>query len=274
MQGIYSPTTGRIKVGEHINFKYFDQNKESIYLDRTPWKTMTESGEYVDFKGEKIHVLSYLKKFLFDEKKSLQSNSTLSGGEKARLLLAKLFLNEHNFLILDEPTNDLDFETLNLLKQSIKNYDGTVLIISHDRFFLDHTIDKLLVFENDNKILKYVGNFSNYYEKYGLSKLTVNETESKLRQKEFKNKKSSENIIKKKLTFKETYELKILPQQIENLEKELKQLEILLSKDNLYNDDKKTFDETINLITKTKNKLSLAEEKWLQIQILNDEINK
>ncbi|MFL2830919.1 MAG: ABC-F family ATP-binding cassette domain-containing protein, partial [Candidatus Puniceispirillales bacterium] len=274
LQGIYSPTIGRIKVGEHINLKYFDQNKESIYLDSTPWRTMTESGDYVDFKGEKIHVLSYLKKFLFDEKKSLQSNSTLSGGEKARLLLAKLFLNEHNFLILDEPTNDLDFETLNLLKQSIKNYDGTVLIISHDRFFLDHTIDRLLVFENDNKILKYVGNFSNYYEKYGLSKLRVNETESKFRQKEFKNKKSSENIIKKKLTFKETYELKILPQQIENLEKELKQLEILLSKDNLYNDDKKTFDETINLITKTKNKLSLAEEKWLQIQILNDEINK
>ena len=274
MQGIYSPTIGRIKVGEHINLKYFDQNKESIYLDSTPWRTMTESGDYVDFKGEKIHVLSYLKKFLFDEKKSLQSNSTLSGGEKARLLLAKLFLNEHNFLILDEPTNDLDFKTLNLLKESIKNYDGTVLIISHDRFFLDHTIDKLLVFENDNKILKYVGNFSNYYEKYGLSKLRVNETESKFRQKEFKNKKSSENIIKKKLTFKETYELKILPQQIENLEKELKQLEILLSKDNLYNDDKKTFDETINLITKTKNKLSLAEEKWLQIQILNDEINK
>ena len=274
LQGIYSPTIGRIKVGEHINLKYFDQNKESIYLDSTPWRTMTESGDYVDFKGEKIHVLSYLKKFLFDEKKSLQSNSTLSGGEKARLLLAKLFLNEHNFLILDEPTNDLDFETLNLLKQSIKNYDGTVLIISHDRFFLDQTIDRLLVFENNNKILKHVGNFSNYYEKYGLSKLKVNETESKFRQKEFKNKKSSENIIKKKLTFKETYELKILPQQIENLEKELKQLEILLSKDNLYNDDKKTFDETINLITKTKKELSLAEEKWLKIQILNDEINK
>ena len=213
LQGIYSPTIGRIKVGEHINLKYFDQNKESIYLDSTPWRTMTESGDYVDFKGEKIHVLSYLKKFLFDEKKSLQSNSTLSGGEKARLLLAKLFLNEHNFLILDEPTNDLDFETLNLLKESIKNYDGTVLIISHDRFFLDQTIDRLLVFENNNKILKHVGNFSNYYEKYGLSRLRVNETESKLRQ-------------------------------------------------------------TINLITKTKNKLSLAEEKWLQIQILNDEINK
>ena len=130
---------------------------------------MTKSGDYVDFKGEKIHVLSYLKKFLFNEKKSLQSNSTLSGGEKARLLLAKLFLNDHNFLILDEPTNDLDFETLNLLKENIKNYDGTVLIISHDRFFLDHTIDKLLVFENSNKILKHDGNFSDYYEKYGWS---------------------------------------------------------------------------------------------------------
>ena len=173
MQGIISPTTGRIKVGEHIKIKYFDQNKESIDLDSTPWRTMSESGDYVDFKGEKIHVLSYLKKFLFDEKKSLQSNSTLSGGEKARLLLAKLFLNEHNFLILDEPTNDLDFETLNLLKENVKNYDGTVLIISHDRFFLDHTVDKLIVFENNGQILKYEGNFSNYYDKYGLSLIHI-----------------------------------------------------------------------------------------------------
>ena len=85
--------------------------------------------------GDKIHVLSYLKKFLFDEKKSLQRNSTLSGGEKVRLSLAELFINKHNFLILDEPTNDLDFDTLDLLRVVIKNYDGTVLIISHDRFF-------------------------------------------------------------------------------------------------------------------------------------------
>ncbi len=274
LQGILSPTHGRIKIGEHIKIKYFDQNKESIDLDSTPWRTMAESGDYVEFKGEKIYVLSYLKKFLFDGKKSLQNNSTLSGGEKARLLLAKLFLNEHNFLILDEPTNDLDFETLNLLKENVKNYDGTVLIISHDRFFLDHTIDKLLVFENNNKILKHEGNFTSYYEKYGLSKIKSNEKQKNFKKREFSNNKSV--LIphkKKKLSYKDTYELKILPQKIEEMEKKLKKLEILLNKKNLYSDDKKKFDDTIKQIDETKIKLSFAEERWLQIQILDDEIN-
>ena len=171
LQGIYSPKTGKIKFGENVNIKYFDQNKENINLNKTPWSTLAGNGDHVDFMGDKIHVLSYLKKFLFDEKKSLQSNSTLSGGEKVRLSLAELFINKHNFLILDEPTNDLDFDTLDLLKVVIKNYDGTVLIISHDRFFLDNTVEKLLVFENNNRILKHEGNFSDYYEKFGLEKL-------------------------------------------------------------------------------------------------------
>ena len=95
------------------------------------------------------------------------------------MLIAKTFLNEHNFLILDEPTNDLDFETLNLLKVVIKNYDGTVLIISHDRFFLDSTVEKLLVFENNNKILKHEGNFSDYYEKFGTVQLKINNNNTK-----------------------------------------------------------------------------------------------
>ena len=274
LQGIFSPTAGKIKLGEHIKIKYFDQNKEVIDFNSTPWRTITETGDYVVFKGEKIHVLSYLKKFLFDEQKSLQSNSTLSGGEKARLLLAKLFLNEHNFLILDEPTNDLDFETLNLLMENIKNYDGTILIISHDRYFLDHTIDELIVFEINNKILKHKGNFSNYYEKYGLSKLRLNETKNNFKMQKLNKKKIKKLRNKKrKLTFNDTYELNTLPHKIREMEKKLKQLEILLGKDNLYNDDKKTFDNTIDQIGEIKKKLSFAEERWLQIKILSDEIN-
>ena len=198
LQGIYSPTSGKIKIGEHINIKYFDQIKESILIDSTPWRTVTDTGDYVSFMGKKIHVLSYLKKFLFDKKKSLQSNSTLSGGEKVRLLFAKLFLNDHNFLILDEPTNDLDFETLNLLKENIKNYDGTVLIISHDRFFLDNTINKLLIFENNNKILKHEGNFSDYYIKNGLSKLKKIKTKNDFKQKPLNKKKFNKIKITKK----------------------------------------------------------------------------
>ena len=122
--------------------------------------------------------------------------------------------------------------------------------------------------------MEHKGNFSDSFEKYGLSKLKVNVPHIKFKQKEFNNKKTKENIKRKtKSSFKDTYELKILPQKIEQMEKKLKELEILLTKENLYNDDKKTFDDTINQIGAIKTKLSIAEERWLQIEILNDEIN-
>ena len=273
LQGIYNPTNGKVKLGERLNIKYFDQNKEAIDLDSSPWKTLSSKGDHVEFNGKKIHILSYLKKFLFDEKKSMQKNSTLSGGEKVRLLLCKLFLNEHNFLILDEPTNDLDFETLNLLKDNIKNYDGTVLIISHDRYFLDQTINKLLVFENDNSINKHEGNFSDYYLKYGFGKLKKIKNNLILKTTNLKNKTQTKNLSPKiKLSFKNSYDLKVLPDKIKLLEIELNKLEILLDNQELYKENNKVFNETIIEISKKKNELSAAEDKWLELQILVENI--
>ena len=274
IQRIILPTKGKIKTGENINIKYFDQNKEAIDLSLSPWTTLTSDGEYVNFLDQKIHVLSYLKMFLFDEKKSLQKNSALSGGEKVRLLLAKLFLNDHNFLILDEPTNDLDFYTLNILKNIIKKYDGTVLIISHDRYFLDNTIDKLLVFENNYKILKHEGNFSSYQQKFGLSKLKSKITNKPRKQSVSK----SNNFIPKnnnlkKLSYKDGYELSILPEKISKLEKRLHLLEEDLKDTDLYHKDVKKFNAITTEITTIKQDLSIKEERWLQLQILNEEIN-
>ncbi len=271
LQGIYPPKNGKIKFGANVNVKYFDQNKQSIYLNKTPWSTLAENGNYVDFMGDKIHVLSYLKKFLFDEKKSLQSNLTLSGGEKVRLSLAKLFLNKHNFLILDEPTNDLDFDTLNLLETSIKNYDGTVLIISHDRFFLDNTVEKLIVFENNNRILKHEGNFSDYYEKFGLEKIKIINDPVKTK---ISNKKIiSKKFNTKKMSYKDTYNLEMLPLKIEKLEKELKEHETILNDTDLFKNNRKAFDKAVIEITNLKKMISETENKWLELQILNDDIN-
>ena len=274
LQGIYKPTKGKVKIGERVNVKYFDQNKELIKLDSTPWKTLINEGDHVEFLGKKIHVLSYLKKFLFDEKKSLQNNSTLSGGEKVRLLLAKLFLNNHNFLILDEPTNDLDFETLKLLKENISNYDGTILVISHDRYFLDHTVNKLLVFENNNQIFQHEGNFTEYFKKYGLSKLIKSNTKNINSNKVLiKTHIKPIKILKKKLTFKENYNLKALPDKIEKLEIKLKKSEAILDNNELYYNDKITFDKTLVEITNIKKEITLAEDELLDLQILQDEIN-
>ena len=274
IQGLILPSKGKIKTGENINIKYFDQNKETIDPKLTPWRSLSDEGDHVNFMGQKIHVLSYLKMFLFNEKKSLQSNSSLSGGEKVRLLLAKLFLNDHNFLILDEPTNDLDFYTLNILKDIIKKYDGTVLIISHDRFFLDHTIDKLLVFENDNKITKHEGNFSSYYSKYGLSKVRkIKSTQSVKRNIQKTNKFVNTGSNVKKLSYKEAYALTVLPKEISKLEDKLNLLEKQLNEENLYHNDFNKFNSIISEITKIKDDLSTKEDNWLKLQILNEEIN-
>ncbi|MDC1066569.1 ABC-F family ATP-binding cassette domain-containing protein [Alphaproteobacteria bacterium] len=274
IQGLILPSKGKIKTGENINIKYFDQNKETIDPKLTPWRSLSDEGDHVNFLGQKIHVLSYLKMFLFNEKKSLQSNSSLSGGEKVRLLLAKLFLNDHNFLILDEPTNDLDFYTLNILKDIIKKYDGTVLIISHDRFFLDHTIDKLLVFENDNKITKHEGNFSSYYSKYGLSKVRkIRPTQSVKRNIQKTNKFVNKGPNVKKLSYKEAYALTVLPKEISKLEDKLNLLEKQLNEENLYHNDFNKFNSIISKITKIKDDLSTKEDNWLKLQILNEEIN-
>jgi len=274
IQGLILPSKGKIKTGENINIKYFDQNKETIDPKLTPWRSLSDEGDHVNFMGQKIHVLSYLKMFLFNEKKSLQSNSSLSGGEKVRLLLAKLFLNDHNFLILDEPTNDLDFYTLNILKDIIKKYDGTVLIISHDRFFLDHTIDKLLVFENDNKITKHEGNFSSYYSKYGLSKVRkIKSTQSVKRNIQKTNKFVNKGPNVKKLSYKEAYALTVLPKEISKLEDKLNLLEKQLNEENLYHNDFNKFNSIISEITKIKDDLSTKEDDWLKLQILSEEIN-
>ena len=274
IQGLILPSKGKIKTGENINIKYFDQNKETIDPKLTPWRSLSDEGDHINFMGQKIHVLSYLKMFLFNEKKSLQSNSSLSGGEKVRLLLAKLFLNDHNFLILDEPTNDLDFYTLNILKDIIKKYDGTVLIISHDRFFLDHTIDKLLVFENDNKITKHEGNFSSYYSKYGLSKVRkIKSTQSVKRNIQKTNKFVNKGPNVKKLSYKEAYALTVLPKEISKLEDKLNLLEKQLNEENLYHNDFNKFNSIISEITKIKDDLSTKEDNWLKLQILNEEIN-
>ena len=274
IQGIVLPSRGKIKTGENINIKYFDQNKESIEEELTPWSSLCKDGGHVNFLGQKIHVLSYLNMFLFNEKKSLQNNSSLSGGEKVRLLLAKLFLNNHNLLILDEPTNDLDFYTLNILKDIIKNYDGTVLIISHDRYFLDNTIDKLLVFENDNKIIKHEGDFSSYYHKYGLSNLRKSKSKKFLKQNDQKSNRfiNKETNIKK-LSFKEAYALSVLPEEISKLENKLNLLINQLDEENLYYKDFKKFNSITSEITKTKKDLSIKEDKWLKLQILSEEIN-
>ena len=160
---IVKPDSGRVRHGFDLIPAYFDQRREALDRDRSPWTTLSDGGsDMIEVAGQTKHVTSYLRDFMFDEIKMTQRVSTLSGGEQNRLLLAKLFAQSHNFLVLDEPTNDLDIETLELLQEVIADYDGTVLIVSHDRDFLDRTVTGILAFEGDAKIVSHAGGYSDY----------------------------------------------------------------------------------------------------------------
>ena len=160
---ITKPDSGRVRQGFGLIPAYFDQRREALDRDQSPWTILSEGGsDMIEVAGQSKHVTSYLRDFMFDDVKMTQRVSTLSGGEQNRLLLAKLFAQTHNFLVLDEPTNDLDIETLELLQEVIADYDGTVLIVSHDRDFLDRTVTGILAFEGEAKIVAHAGGYSDY----------------------------------------------------------------------------------------------------------------
>ena len=157
------PQAGYVKLGFGLEAAYFDQNRAALNPESSPWTTLCpDGGETVEIDGKARHVTSYLRDFLFDDYKMTQRVGTLSGGEQNRLLLAKIFAQPHNFLVLDEPTNDLDMETIDLLQEVVATYDGTILIVSHDRDFLDRTVSSVLAFEEDGKITAHAGGYSDY----------------------------------------------------------------------------------------------------------------
>ncbi|MEC8120751.1 MAG: ABC-F family ATP-binding cassette domain-containing protein, partial [Pseudomonadota bacterium] len=161
--GLDAPDGGRVRQGFGLLPAYFDQQRSALDRNSSPWTVLTDgSSDMIEVAGTTRHVTAYLRDFLFDDHKMTQKVATLSGGEQNRLLLAKLFAETHNFLVLDEPTNDLDMETLDLLQEVIAEYDGTVLIVSHDRDFLDRTVTAILAFEGDGKVSAYAGGFSDY----------------------------------------------------------------------------------------------------------------
>ncbi len=167
--GQREPDSGYVKAGIGLLPAYFDQKREQLVQDSTPWKILCpDGGDTVDVAGKTKHVASYLRDFLFDDFKMTQRVHSLSGGEQNRLLLAKIFAKPHNFLVLDEPTNDLDLETIDLLQEVVADYDGTIFIVSHDRDFIDRTVTSVLAFEEDGKIQTHAGGYSDYLEKENL----------------------------------------------------------------------------------------------------------
>ena len=259
---------GSIKINKNIEFSYFDQNRSDLKPKDTLKDVMVPNGgDYIEVRGKMRHVYGYLKDFMFDPSIILERISSLSGGQNNRLKLAKVLANPKSCLILDEPTNDLDMETLDMLGEILISYKGTLLLVSHDRDFLDQTVTKILSFEGDGVVEETIGGYSDYLL-FKNSKLTQN-SKNKNEEKNSKFKvitKSGENKNNKKLTFKLEFELNSLPSKIKNLENDINDFNEKLSDPNLYLNEPDIFFEVTKKLEKSKEDLEYFENRWLELE--------
>ncbi len=254
--GELAPQTGTVRLGTNLQIAYFDQMRTRLREDKTLVENIGDGQEYVVLNGQKRHVLSYLQDFLFTAERARGPISALSGGERNRLLLACLFSHPSNVLVLDEPTNDLDMETLDLLADLLAEYNGTVITVSHDRDFLDNVATEILGFESVGDIHENVGGFSDYAE---AKKLRTKETETKVNSA----RKSTEvrPKEKKKRSYKEEREYQTLPETIENLEREIAGLQEQLGTETVYTNPAKLI-ETQKILAEKEKLLEAAYERF------------
>ena len=264
-----SPDNGSIKINKNMEFSYFDQNRSDLKPNDTIKDVMAPNGgDYVEVRGKMRHIYGYLKDYMFDSSVILESVSTLSGGQKNRLKLAKILANPKSCLILDEPTNDLDMETLDMLGEILMSYEGTLLLVSHDRDFLDQIVTKILSFEGDGIIDETIGGYSDYIT----SKLSKNNQNTENKVVKYNNNilKQKEDFedpeIKNKLTFKLEFELKNLPLKIKNLEEQIIQFNKKLSDPNFYKKDTDAFIEMTEKLELAKSDLEYYETRWLELE--------
>lgn len=253
--------SGIIKRTKNVLISYFDQNRSDIDPDNTLWDTLCPTGgEYVMLgegdKAKAVHVCGYLKKFMFDPKAAKHKVGTLSGGQQNRLMLAKILSQPGNLLILDEPTNDLDMDTLDMLQEILADYTGTLVIVSHDRDFLDRTVTEVLAFEGDAKVTNYMGGYTDY----------INAVAPKAAPKAAAPKVVEEKKASTKLSYKYKFELENLPIKIEKLEAEISELNATLADSELYSTDPDKFDASMKRYGKAKQELEKAEERWMELE--------
>lgn len=265
------PDKGTIKNFKNIEFSYFDQKRSDLFLKETIKKNMCPSGgDYINVMGKDRHVYGYLKEFQFDPKILNDYVSTLSGGQKNRLMLAKILANPKSCLILDEPTNDLDMDTLDLLEEILINYKGTLIIVSHDRDFLDQTVTRILAFQGDGKVIDCIGGYSDYL------KLKKNSFKNKNFIKHDLNKFKKDNQSKisnnNKLTYKLEHELSIIPSEIEKLETIISQMNNILSDADLYTKNIDKFLESSKTLEMSKKKLDELETRWLELDLQKNKL--
>lgn len=265
------PDAGTVKLGTNLEAAIFDQARAQLDPEMSLWDSLTGDpdmrvsgkADQIMVRGMPRHVVGYLKEFLFEEGQARGPVKALSGGEKARLLLAKLMARESNLLVLDEPTNDLDVESLDLLQEILDDYDGTVLLVSHDRDFLDRVASLTVAMEGDGKATVYAGGWSDYQAQKPDSDDWENRPNTKASRAKEKQEKAK---AKPKLSFTEEHRLKELPSVMERLTAEIGKLEELLAQPDLFTKEPVKFKKATEALVERQTALAKAEEEWLTLE--------
>jgi ATP-binding cassette subfamily F protein uup len=278
LTGQLTPDTGNVKLAQGLLMGLLDQSRAALNPDQTLRSVMTggHHGDMVEVAGKPRHVVAYLQDFLFTPQQAMSPVKVLSGGERARLLLAKLFATPSNLLVLDEPTNDLDLETLDLLEEVIADYPGTALIVSHDRDFLDRTASQIVLAEGDGRFVEYAGGYSDMLAQRGEaapargSRSPKSADKSAARPAE---KAAPEKPRAAKMNFADAHALKTLPDKIAKAEAEMLELEKTLSDSGLYARDPKSFAALSERLAQLQATRDADEERWLALELAREALD-
>jgi ABC transport system ATP-binding/permease protein len=255
-----SPQTGDVRVGTGIQKAYFDQLRNVLDENLSVKENVTGTGEVIDFNGRKRHVIGYLEDFLFTPDFADVQVKILSGGEKNRLLLAKLFTKPSNFLIMDEPTNDLDIETIELLEELLLDYEGTLLVVSHDRSFLNNVVTRIFAFEENSEVREYAGGYSDWMDR------KKDESTKQIKQKKNINIKEKSKPEKTKLSFKEKKELESIPVVIEEKEKRKHEIYALMADPAFYQENGTKIAEIKSELGILEKDLEILFSRWEELE--------
>lgn len=266
------PDSGFVRIGKNLEEAYFDQNRISLDPKKTLWKTLCNEGDHIHVRGQYRHVVAYLKDFLFKPEQAQCPVSALSGGEKNRLMLAVALAKTSNFLVLDEPTNDLDMDTIDLLQEVLGDYEGTALIVSHDRDFLDRVATSIIYMPGDGSITEYPGSYSELEQKLAEKSRPAKTPEKKEKPKERKDVSAPKKTTK--LSYNQQRLLEVLPQKVSELEENIRQIEEKLGCGDLYNADREAFDRLTEELSTKKQELENTENQWLEIQMIKEELEQ
>jgi ATP-binding cassette subfamily F protein uup len=270
-----TPTSGKLKCGTKLEVAYFDQYREALDPEKSVIDNLADGKQEVMVGGRERHALSYLQDFLFAPKRARTPVKALSGGEKNRLLLARIFLKSNNLLVLDEPTNDLDIETLELLEELLGNYQGTLLLVSHDRQFVDNTVTASWIFEGNGVIEEFVGGYHDAQQQrqqvLDARKAYEPVKENKKQPVEQNNKTQAVNSKPKKLSYKLQRELEALPALLEQLEQEIEQLQETVNDPAFFAKPVEETQPILDSLAAKEQELDVAFERWEELEAMQQE---